>query len=811
MLIQMMLSDLRYAFRTLRHSPGFAVAVCLVLALGIGANTALFTVVHRVLIEPLPFVEPERLVEVRERPGSGGPNAIAWPNYLDWAEQQRSFENLAFAMVAPRLLPRADGTELEPVAYVSGNFFDTYKVRPAIGRIFSEDEAGALLNHGYWKDRFGGDPSVLGRSIRVGDLSATIVGVLPEFPWHREAKIYLPVRHAIGPFMLANRENHNSSSVTGRLKPGVSLEQARADLSAIAARLRAVHPIANRDIGIYAISLHEWVTGGSRRTLLALFGAVAILLLLACVNAANMTLARSIAKGREFTVRLALGASQSAIVRQIMAECLVLGIGGALAGLVLSRLLLPALATFAPASLASRLNELNWTIFGFAAVVCLIATTLFGVAPIWAVSRLELHAGLKDRGSTGRAGHRWLRGALVSSQVALALVLLSGAGLLLRSLTRLIGEDPGFRTNQVVALKVSLPEGGDDLARLAARFATLKERVRMIPGVSGAASITIAPFAGSNSNAQIVPEGFELRPGVSIPAADFRATSPDYFQTMGIPLLRGRVYEKSDGVIPPIELRNVLQWFATARYQVVINEAMAKRFWPSRDPIGRTFRFGPPSMKGALMTVCGVVGDTRMRGLHEAPKPMFYLSSWLYPWPDQTILVRTAADPGALTRIVRREVLGAEPGAVVSDAKSLDSMIDELTASRRSNLAMMAGFAGVALLLAAIGVYGIMAYLTQLRQREFAVRMALGATSRIVLGTVVGDGAKLIASGLALGLLGATWLSRLIAGMLYGVTPSDPWSYAAAAALLSAAGIAALLGPAFRAASTDPSGSLRSE
>jgi hypothetical protein len=280
---------------------------------------------------------------------------------------------------------------------------------------------------------------------------------------------------------------------------------------------------------------------------------------------------------------------------------------------------------------------------------------------------------------------------------------------------------------------------------------------------------------------------------------------------MGIPLLRGRVYEKSDGVIPAVDLKNVMQWFATARYPVVINESMAKRFWPSRDPIGRTFRFGPPSMKGALMTVYGVVGDTRMNALHEAPKPTFYLSSWMYPWPDQTLLIRTASDPGALTRTLRREVLSSEPGAVVSDARTLDTMVTELTASRRSNLAMMAGFAAVALLLAAVGIYGVVAYLAQLRRREFAVRMALGATSRGVLGTVVGDGAKMIAAGLALGLLGAAWLSRLIVGMLYGVTPSDPWSYAAAAALLAVAGIAASLGPALRAASIDPSESLRSE
>ncbi|MCU0247059.1 MAG: ABC transporter permease, partial [Bryobacter sp.] len=469
--IQAMLTDLRYAIRTLRRTPGYAVAVCLVLALGIGANTALFTVVHRVLVEPLPFPEPDRLVEVRERPGGGGPNAISWPNYLDWAEQQRSFENLAFAVVAPRLLPRAEGTELAPVAYVTENFFDTYRVRPAIGRVFSDGESAAVLDHGYWKEHYGGDPAVLGKSIRVGDLSASIIGVLPEFPWHREAKIYVSVRHAIGPFMLDRRENHNSSSVTGRLKPSVSLDQAKADLSAIAARLRAVHPIANRDIGIYAVPLQEWVTGGSRRTLLALFGAVAILLLLACVNVANMALARSMGKAREFTVRLALGASSSAIVRQIMAECLVLGVGGALAGLVLSRLLLPALAALAPSSLASRADQMNLPVFGFAALACLGVTAFFGVAPVWAVSRLELHAGLRERSAAGRTGHGRLRGALVVSQVALALVLLAGAGLLLRSLTRLIGEDPGFRTGQVVAVKVSLPEGGDDLARLAMRFA----------------------------------------------------------------------------------------------------------------------------------------------------------------------------------------------------------------------------------------------------------------------------------------------------------------------------------------------------
>jgi putative ABC transport system permease protein len=704
-----------------------------------------------------------------------------------------------------------------PVAYVTANFFETYGVQAAMGRTFTEADDTpsapdvAVLDRGFWKDRFGGDAAIVGKTLQLDTRTVTIVGVLPDFPWHREAKVYVPVSNGRISAMLNSRENHNASSVTGRLKRGVTLEQGYADLAAIEARLAKAYPGSNRDLGIHAVSLQEWVSGGSRRTILILFGAVAVLLMLACVNVANMMLARSVSRTREFSVRLALGASQSALVRQLLTECLLLGVGGALLGLLLSKLMLPALSSLVPASIAPRLDASNLAVFSFTALAGIASALIFGVAPAFAASRVDLHHSLKERSASGSGGHARLRGGLVIAQVSLALVLLAGAGLLLRSLARLLGEDPGFRTEQLLAMNVSLAGGGQDLARLAARFAAMEERIRVLPGIAQVASTSIAPMSNSNSNAQLVPEGFEIRPGVPIPSADYRATSQEYFDTMGIRILKGRVYSKADGVMPAVGLNEVLKWFATANYQVVVNEEMARRLWPGQDPLGRRFRFGPPSMKGALMTVCGVAADTRQRGLDHAPQPMFYMSSWMYPWDDQTFVIRTASDPAALTQALRRTLLAAEPSAVVAEPRTIDGIVREQTVSRRSNLYMMAAFAGLALLLAAIGIYGVVAYAASQRRREFALRIALGATSARVMRSVLGDASKLILAGVAVGLVAAIWLSKLIAGLLYGVKPADPWSYFGAAALLLVSGLAATLGPAWRAAAADPAESLRAD
>jgi len=810
--------DVKYALRNLRKTPGFVAVVCGVLALGIGATTALFTVVNGVLLRPLPFAQSERLAEIHESSGGRGAISVAYLDYLDWRKESRSFQSLAFACVLPRLLQSTDGSRNTPFAYVSGNFFETYRVKAALGRTFTEaeDTPGAapvaVLDNGFWKEQFGADPSVIGRTIRTDEEVYTIAGVLPAFDHYRRAKIYVPVSHSPALLGLNRRENHNSAAVTGRLKDGVTFDQAREDLKRIAANIEKAYPKSNSGITVNVVSQHEWVAGWARKTVLMLFAAVGFLLLLACVNVANMMLARSTSRTREISIRSALGASQSRIGSQLLTESLLLALTGALLGLVLARFMVPALARLAPDSLSAALTQPDWRIFAFSAIAGVLAGVLFGIAPAVQAMRVDVNHVLKEGGrSAAHAGHPRLRNALVVAQVSIALVLLAGAGLLTRSLYNLMNENPGFRTSGILAVKVSLPGGPANLGRLATRFGELRERVATVPGAQSVASTSFTPFSGGNSSANIVPEGYVIPADGSVPSAEYRTVSPDYFSTMGLPILKGRGLTKAHGVLPDVSIKQVYEWFATAEYQIVVNQAMAHRLWPGQDPIGRRFRYGPPSMKGALMTVVGLCGDTRLQALDRPPEPMFYVSAWMYPWPEQTLLIQTSGDPKSLSSAVRKTILAQESGAVISEPATIEGVLSETTAARKANLRLMGAFAALALLLAALGIYGVIAYSVGQRRQEFGVRMALGATPTRVVRSVLGLGARLALIGVLIGIAASAWLARLISTMLYGVPPTDPITLAAVAALLLIAGLAASAIPALRATRVDPSEALRAE
>jgi len=808
--------DVKYALRNLRRTPGFVAVVCCVLALGIGATSAVFTVVNAVLLRPLPYEQAQRLLEIHESPDGLSPMPVAYPNYLDWKKESRSFQSLAFATAFPRLIPSADGAQRVPMAYVSANFFETYRVKAALGRTFTdaEDSPGAapvaVLDHGYWKEQFGGDPGVIGRALRTDEEVYTIIGVLPQFNHYRRAKIYVPVPNGFTMFGLNARDNHNAASVTGRLKDGVTLEQARADIKQIAARLEKAYPKSNNGLTAHVVSLHDSIAGWARKTVLMFFAAVGFLLLLACVNVANMMLARSTSRTKEISIRSALGASQARIGRQLLTESLILSLSGALIGLALARLMVPALARLAPDSLAAGLTQPDWRILAFTAAAGMLAGLLFGIAPAIQAMRVDVNHALKEGGrSAVHAGHPRLRNALVVAQVAIALVLLFGAGLLTRSLYNVMSEDPGFRTAGILTMKVSLPGGVANLGQLCARHGEVLDRIRAVPGVRNAASISFTPFSRDNSNAAIIPEGYEVPASGKVPSADYRSASPEYFATLGIPILKGRGFTKADGVTPGIEAEKIMEWFSAAEYKVVINQAMARRFWPAQDPIGRRFRFGPPSMKGAMMTVVGVAGDARHLSVERAAGPMFYMSSWMYPFPEQTVLVHAAVDPQSLIPAIRKTILAREAGAAISEPRSLDGLVTDATSARRANLRLMAAFAALALLLAALGIYGVIAYSVGQRRQEFGVRMALGATPAHVLGAVLGLGARLALIGVAIGIAASIWLARLISTMLYGVKPADPLTLTAVAVLLLAAALAASALPALRATRVDPSDALR--
>ncbi len=810
--------DVKYALRNLRKTPGFAAVVCGVLALGIGATTSLFTVVNGVLLRPLPFAQSERLAEIHESPGGRDTISVAYLDYLDWRKESRSFESLAFAAVMPRLLQTADGSRDVPFAYVTGNFFDTYRVKAALGRALNEADDTpnaapvAVLDNGFWREHFGGDPSVIGRTLRTDEEIYTIAGVLPEFSYYRRAKVYVSTSHAPDMLGFKQRHNHNRSSVTGRLKDGVTFEQAREDLKRIAGNLEKAYPKSNAGISVYLVSQHEWVAGWARKTVLMLFAAVGFLLLLACVNVANMMLARSTARAKEISIRSALGASQTRIGQQLITESLLLSSTGALLGLVLARFMVPALARLAPDSLSAGLTQPDWRVFAFSALAGILAGVLFGIAPAVQAIRVDVNHVLKEGGrSAVQAGHPRLRNALVVAQVSIALVLLAGAGLLTRSLYNLMNESPGFRTSGILAVKVSLPGGPANLGKLATRFGELRERVAAVPGAQSVASSSFTPFSPGNSSANIIPEGYVIPADGSVPAAEYRTVAPEYFATMGIPILKGRSFTKADGVMPGVSIQQVYEWFATAEYQVVINQAMARRFWPGQDPIGRRFRYGPPSMKGAMMTVAGLCGDTRLQALDRPPEPVFYVSNWMYPWPEQTLLIQTSGDPHSLTSAVRKTILAQEPGAVIAEPATLEGVISGTTAERRANIRLMGAFAGLALILAALGIYGVIAYSVGQRRQEFGVRMALGATPALLVRSVLGLGARLALIGVVIGIAASAWLARLISTMLYGVPPTDPLTLAVVAALLLVAGLAASALPAARATRVDPSEALRAE
>ncbi len=810
--------DVRYAFRNLRKTPGFVAVVCGVMALGIGATSAVFTVVNAVLLRPLPYEQAQRLLEIHESPDGLNPMPVAYPNYLDWKQESRSFQSMAFAAAFPRLIPDAVGAQRVPMAYVSGNFFETYRVKAAIGRTFTEAEDSpeatpvAVLDHGYWKEHFGGDPGVIGRPLRTDEEVYTIIGVLPEFNYYRRPKIYVPVSHGFLMFGFKGRENHNAASVTGRLKDGVTIEQARADILQIAARLEKAYPKSNSGLTAHVVSLHESIAGWARKTVLMFFVAVGFLLLLACVNVANMMLARSTSRMKEISIRSALGASQGRIGRQLLTESLILSVGGALIGLVVARIMVPALARLAPDSMAAGLTQPDWRVFAFTAAAGMLAGILFGIAPAVQAMRVDVNHTLKEGGrSAVQSGHPRLRDALVVAQVSIALVLLFGAGLLTRSLYNVMNEDPGFRTSGILTVKVSLPGGSANLGRLCARHGALLDEIRALPGVRNASSISFTPFKDGNSNAVVIPEGYEIPANGNMPSADYRAASPEYFATLGIPILKGRAFAKADGVTPEIDGDKIMEWFGKAEYRVVINQAMARQFWPSKDPIGRRFRFGPPSMNGPMMTVVGVAGDARHVSVERAPGPMLYMSSWMYPFSEQTLLVQTAGDPQSVIPAIRKTILMREAGAAVSEPRALDGVISDASSGRRANLRLMAAFASLALILAALGIYGVIAYSVGQRRQEFGVRMALGATPARLVGSVLGHGARLALVGVAIGIAVSAWLAHLIASMLYGVLPTDPVTLAAVTVLLLIAGLAASAIPAARATRVDPSEALRSE
>ncbi|MBN8247496.1 MAG: ABC transporter permease [Verrucomicrobia bacterium] len=798
------MSDLRYALRQLLKNPGFTAVAVLTLALGIGANTAIFSFVHAVLLRPLPYRDPDRLVMVFESRATDGSDRepVAAPMLGHWRGQSTVFEGLAARGGDTFALSGRGPAESLAGTRVSANMFALLGLRPILGRDFLPEEETfgkhrvVLLSHELWQRRFGGDAGIVGQTITVNSEPHTVVGVMPARTLFPEAgtEIWAPL--AFSPDLLGQRHNH-SFLVHGRLKPGVTLAQARVEMAGIADRMATADP-ESRDWGAAVHAYHEVLVADSRRTLLVLFAAVGMVLLIGCANIANLQLARAAARSREFAVRAALGAGSWQILRQLLTESLLLAATGGLGGLAVAWGGLGMLTRLAPPNLpriAEGVPLDGWAV-GFAMLASVAAAVMSGLVPALQTIRLSLAGALTEgvRG-TSTLGRQRLRAALVVAEVALSLMLLVGAGLLIRSFTRVLAQPAGFTPEHVVTLSVSLPEGRypqqTDRERL---FAELHERVRAIPGVDSAGMILGVPLGANQMGTAIGIPGAPPPPPGEVRAAGYAQVSPDYFRTLQIPFVQGRDFSAQDRTGTPDV--------------VVVDETFVRRFQLGAQVLGRRVDLGDGA-RGA--EIIGVVKDVRRSGLEQAPAGEVYRAYRQNCWGSLSLVVRTARDPMDLTRALRAELDALDRDLPIENVRTMTQWVAASVAQRQLSTRLLGVFAVAALLLAALGLYGVLAYTVTQRTREIGVRMALGAQTREVRRLIVVQGMRLVLLGIVCGSAAALLLTRLLRTLLFETAPWDPATFAGVTVLLMGVALLACWLPARRAARLDPMRALRSE
>ena len=810
--MRLLVQDLRYGLRLLARSPGFTAIALLTLTLGIGATTAIFSVVDAVLLRALPYRDPGRLVSVFEDESEIGfpRNTPAPANYADWKAQTQVFDNVA-AIAAFRVF-NLTGGEGEPErldgAAVTQNLFAVLGVKPALGRVFlpEEDRPGAprvvVISEGLWKRRFGGDPGLPGREIVLNGTKHAVIGVMPAgFRFPRQAiDLWTPI--AFTPQQLAVRGSHYLT-VVGRLKAGVTLEKANAELLVLSKRLVRAYPEANAGISrFYAEPLQDTYTHEARTGLLVLMAAVGFILLIACANMANLLLSRATGRRREVAVRTALGAARRRIMRQMLTESALLAACGGALGILLAGWCFNFLKNLVPQDLSGTVAlALDPRVLAFAVAISFASSFLFGMTPALQVSHLALSEVLKE-GGRGSAGspRRLFRSLLVIGEVALSLMLLAGAGLLIESFARLRGLDPGFRADHVLRARLEVPRTRyRDFAQRAEFFTRALERARALPGVQAAGFTSALPLTWEGGTNSFTIEGVTPDPSVTYDANN-RVVTPGYFEAMRIPLRRGRLFEPGDG--------------PDAEPVVIINETMARVFWPNQNPIGKRLRFDNPPDKTPWCRIVGVVGDVRQMRLNRPGRQEMYFPylqagyNWMVP---RDLVIRTAGDPLSLAVAVRQAVWAIDRDQPVSNMQSLDDLLDQEVAQRRVQTVLLGGFAMLALILACVGIYGVLSYLVTQRTPEIGVRVALGATASEVFRTVAGQGMTLTALGIAAGLAGTLALARLLGSLLFAVSSTDPLPYAGSVLVFVCVALLACYFPARRAARVDPMVALRHE
>ncbi len=802
------LNDIRYAFRNLIKRPGFTLIAVVTLGLGIGANSAIFSAIHALLLKPLAFPELDRVVAVWDTMPSRGVlhNEVTMANYLDWRAQYQSFEQLGLYRWWNANITGNDQPERLQGFLVTANFIDVTGVKPIMGRNFTEEENQpgkdrvAIITHSLWQHRFNGDPNILNKTITINSIQRTVIGVMPErFNFPKGAEIYAPL--PLTPEVMRSRDNH-SYYVIGRLKPGVSVQSAQAETDNITARLAQQYPNTNTGWGaavypIVADTVRQYDTA-----LWVMMGAVGFVLLIACANVANLMLARATGRQREIALRAALGASRWRIMRQLLTESVMVALLGGLFGVLIGFWGVDALRASNPGD-AARFAPgwyqlgMNFPVLLFTLALSLFSGLLFGLAPAWQVSRPNLNDALKEgaRQSSG-SSHR-LRSSLVVFEVALSLMLLVGAGLLVRSFLSLLKTNPGFNPDNVMTMSLMLPSAKYKTdAQREAFFTDLVQHLRTVPGVNSAAVVNYLPLGGANSSDSYLVEGeAEPPPGQEFEGR-YRVATPDYFQTMRIPIIKGRSFTEQDKAgAPPV---------------VIVNETLARKHWPGQDPLGKRIRFYGPIEKAPWMQVVGVIEDVRHE-LTEPVVPEYYLPFAQDPWPGMVLVARTNVEPAALAGALRQQVWAIDKDQPVFDVRTMQEVRSASVTLYSFSSVTLGIFAGVALLLASIGIYGVMAFAVTQRTQEIGIRIALGARAGDVLKLVVKHGMKLALLGIALGLAGSWALTRFMAKLLVGVKATDLLTFAIVSACLFVAALLACYLPARRATKVDPLIALRYE
>lgn len=821
--MQTIWQDVRYGMRMLLKNPGITFVVILALALGIGANTAIFSVVNAVLLRPLPYEDSDRLLFLNEKSAVLDEMSISYPNFTDWRNQNQSFEKMGVYNRSSYNLTGAGEAERITTGQVSADLFSALRVNAALGRVFTneEDKPGGnpvvLLSHGLWQRRFGGQASIINQSLTLNGKSYTVIGVMPqEFRYPSRVEMWVPVGQLSGQTSWQSRGNHPGLYAVARLKPGVTQQQAMADLDNVAANLEKQYPDTNAGNRIRVRPLLEIFVGDVRRALWVLFAAVGFVLLIACANIANLLLARAKSREKEMAIRTAMGAGRWRIARQLLTESVLLALIGGALGLVLAHWGVKLILYISPDAIPRwREIGLDWSVMGFTVGVSLVTGVLFGLVPAIQAGIVDVYETLKETGR-GMSGRHWLRSSLVVVEVATTLVLLIGAGLMIRSFYRLQSVNPGFSYEHLTSFSVSLPQKkyatGDQREQF---FNRLTENLRGLPGVEATAAASGLPLGNNGWQTSFVIDGRPVPPREQTPLMEACQVTPDYFKAMNIPLKSGRFFTDHDNrsflAGKDLSKFNEEERTGMGLNVVIIDEEFARRYWPNEEAVGKRIRMGTdPS--APVLSIVGVVGRVKMEGLsQDSNRVQGYFPFAQIQNGSMTVIIKGSGDPNQLVAAAREQVKAVDPDQPIYGVRTMDEIRAESVAPERLNLTLLSLFAGIALVLAVVGIYGVMSYTVTQRTHEIGIRMAIGAQPRDVFKMVLGQGMMLALIGVGVGLVGAFGLTRLMATMLFGVEPTDPTTFAGIALLLTGVALVACYIPGRRATKVDPVVSLRYE